>query len=283
MVKLEGMSALRRSPSRPKLADLIVEDVKRWIVAERKQPGDRLPNEKELVDLFQCSKSTVREALKSLEVHGLIKIRTGPGGGAFLQQVEHAHASEPLRNFLHFHHLDGHHIYQLRNILEPELAASVVGKLTPDQFERLEQTIRLCATVGTTEEEVRAQRVAELEFHSILTESCPNPVLSFICRFMNDLLKDLMIYKKALDSRHFGEANIDYHSRLLDAFRTGDAEKVRAVMAEHMLDAEHHMDEMESHIGALRLLLPGTKEHFSGLSRLEATSTAAALNQQAAE
>lgn len=277
------MSTLRRTPSRPKLADLIVEDVKRWIVAERKQPGDRLPNEKELVDLFQCSKSTVREALKSLEVHGLIKIRTGPGGGAFLQQVEHDHASEPLRNFLHFHHLDGHHIYQLRKILEPELAASVVGKLTPDQFERLDASIRLCATVGTTEEEVRAQRVAELEFHSILTESCPNPVLSFICRFMNDLLKDLMIYKKALDSRHFGEANIDYHSQLLDAFRTGDPESVRAIMAEHMSDAEHHMDEMESHIGAIRLLLPSSKAHFSGLSRLDEGNATPAASRLPAE
>ena len=39
-------------PKRQKLSDVIVEDVKRWIVAERKQPGDRLPNEKELIELF---------------------------------------------------------------------------------------------------------------------------------------------------------------------------------------------------------------------------------------
>lgn len=64
-------------------------------------------------------------------LRGLISIRTGPGGGAYLQQVSVDHASEPLRNFLHFHHLDGHHIYQLRKALEPELAVSVVGRLTP--------------------------------------------------------------------------------------------------------------------------------------------------------
>ena len=58
-------------PKRQQLSDVIVEDVKRWIVAERKQPGDRLPNEKELIELFGYSKSTVREALKALEVRGL--------------------------------------------------------------------------------------------------------------------------------------------------------------------------------------------------------------------
>lgn len=134
----------------------------------------------------------MRDALKALEVRGLISIRTGPGGGACLQQVP-----EPLRNFLHFHRLDGHHIYQLRKALEPELAARVVGKLTPEQFERLEENIRLCALEPTGEDELRMQREAELAFHRMLAESRPNPVLSFMCRFLNDLLRDLVVYKKA--------------------------------------------------------------------------------------
>ncbi|MDR6424805.1 DNA-binding FadR family transcriptional regulator [Variovorax paradoxus] len=241
---------------RQKLSDVIVEEVKRWIVAERKQPGDRLPNEKELIELFGYSKSTVREALKALEVRGLVSIRTGPGGGAYLQQVSVDHASEPLRNFLHFHHLDGHHIYQLRKVLEPELAVSVVGKLTPEHFERLEANVRLCTLEPTNEDELRTQREAELAFHTMLAEACPNPVLSFMCRFLNDLLRDLVVYKKALDHHHFGEANVDYHTQLLAAYRREDADEVRRLMAEHMVDAEAHMHEMEAHIGAKHLLLP---------------------------
>ncbi|MGH8786170.1 MAG: FadR/GntR family transcriptional regulator [Cupriavidus necator] len=250
------MTVGQHRPKRQKLSDVIVEDVKRWIVAERKQPGDRLPNEKELIELFGYSKSTVREALKALEVRGLIAIRTGPGGGAYLQQVSVEHASEPLRNFLHFHHLDGHHIYQLRKVLEPELAVSVVGRLTPEQLARLEENIRLCAHEPTDEDEQRIQRVAELEFHSLLAESCPNPVLSFMCRFLNDLLRDLVVYKNALDHRHFGEVNVDFHSQLVAAYRKEDAEEVHRLMTEHMIDAEAHMHEMEAHIGAKQLLLP---------------------------
>lgn len=250
------MKLSQHRPRRQKLSDVIVEDVKRWIVAERKGPGDRLPNEKELIELFGYSKNTVREALKALEVRGLVTIRTGPGGGAYLQQVAVEHASEPLRNFLHFQHLDGHHIYQLRKVLEPEMAVSVVGKLTSEQFLQLEENVRLCAVEPNNEEELRIQREAELAFHTMLAESCPNPVLSFMCRFLNDLLRDLVVYKNALNHHHFGEANVNFHTQLLAAYRREDADKVRRLMAEHMVDAEQHMHEMEAHIGAKRLLLP---------------------------
>jgi GntR family transcriptional repressor for pyruvate dehydrogenase complex len=250
------MSVGQHRKKRQKLSDVIVEDVKRWIVAERKQPGDRLPNEKELIELFGYSKSTVREALKALEVRGLIEIRTGPSGGAYLQQVSVDHASEPLRNFLHFHHLDGSHIYQLRKLLEPEMAASVVGRLDAAQLERLEENVRLCQHHPANHDELRAQRVAELEFHTLLGEYCPNPVLAFMCRFLNDLLRDLVVYKNTLDHHHFGEANVDFHSRLIAAYRREDAAEVRRLMAEHMSDAETHMHELEAHIGSKQLLLP---------------------------
>lgn len=258
-----------RKGARQKLSDLIVEDVKRWIVAERKKPGDRLPNEKELIELFGYSKSTVREALKALEVQGLIAIRTGPGGGAYLQKVGHEHASEALRNFLHFHPLDGHDIYQLRKIVEPELAASATGHLTVRHLDRLEENIRFCAMPVTNAEEMRAHREAELAFHSILAECCPNPVLAFVCRFLNELLTDLMVYKNALDSHHIGKANVDYHTQLLAAFRAGDADAVRRLMLEHMLDAETHMHDMEAVASDKHLMLPSSSRPTSLTSAAE--------------
>lgn len=63
-------------------------------------------------------------------------------------------------------------------MLEPELAASVVGHVTEEQFRRLEENVRFCAQPVTNEEEMRAHREAELVFHTILAEVCPNPVLA---------------------------------------------------------------------------------------------------------
>lgn len=106
---------LRRK--RQKLSDVIVESVKRSIVTDALKPGDRLPTERELMESFQCSKGSAREALKALEVEGLVSTRTGPSGGAYLNQAGTEPASRALRNYLHFQHLDGEQVYQLRKVI----------------------------------------------------------------------------------------------------------------------------------------------------------------------
>ena len=67
-----------------KRGDLVAEEIKRLITEKDLKPGDRLPREVELQQLFLVSKSTIREALKSLEVQGLIKVTTGPSGGGMV-------------------------------------------------------------------------------------------------------------------------------------------------------------------------------------------------------
>ena len=63
----------------------LAEALKDWIAENALQPGDRLPQEKELIERFKASRGTVREALKLLEAQDLISIRTGPRGGAYVK------------------------------------------------------------------------------------------------------------------------------------------------------------------------------------------------------
>lgn len=242
---------------RQKRSDQIVDEVKRWIVAEGKRPGDRLLPEKELVELFGCSKGTVREALKSLEVQGLVSVKTGPRGGATLESVGYEHAALPLRNFLHFQNITGRQLYALRKLLEPEMAASVVGLLTDEDFAALERAICTCDHPAADWEERRAQRVAELEFHVILARRCPDPLLGLICRFLDDLLRDLVVYRKVYlpEQTEFSRSNLDHHRDLLAAFRRSNAESVHKLMTKHMEVAEHYNIELDAYL-ADRLLAP---------------------------
>lgn len=251
----ENMAASNR-PKRQKLAELIAEDVKRWIASERLGAGDRLPNEKTLMELFGCAKGTIREMLKILEVEGLVSLRTGPGGGAVINPPTTEPASRTLRNFLHFQKLDGEQVYQLRKLLEVELAMSVVGQLGEGDIASLEANLVACRQCHEGEEEQRRQRILELEFHNILARACPNPLLAFMCQFLNDMLRDLVVFKKAYkpERKAFDQANQDYHQRLIDAYRDADREKVRALMSEHMCDAEHHMSALEAQMAAQMLV-----------------------------
>lgn len=241
---------------RQKLAELISDDIKRWIATERMTEGDRLPNEKTLMELYGCAKGTVREALKILEVEGLVTLKTGPGGGAILHTPSMEPASRMLRNFLHFRSLDGHQVYQLRRLLEVELAVSVVGKLSPEALESLAANIDACECHHPSEEDQRRQRFLELEFHNLLAKACPNPLLAFMCRFLNDMLRDLVVVKKAYipERKQFDEANHRYHRELVEAYRNEDKERVRQLMDEHMRDAEAHMSALEAEMADQMLI-----------------------------
>jgi len=237
-------------PKRIKRSDQIVQAVKRWVAINRMQPGDRLPNERELMDQFECSKGTVREALKSLEVQGLISIRTGPNGGAVLERVPYEKASELLRNFLHFEQPTGPEIYALRTLVEPEIAALATPRLSMEDVDTLEALVARCEKDPETFEERIDQRIAELDFHVLLAQRCGNTMLAFIGRFVNDLIRDLVIFKKSAlpEQREFSCANLAYHQQLVEAFRAKDSEAARRIMREHMLSAEHFNRELEGQL-----------------------------------
>jgi DNA-binding FadR family transcriptional regulator len=240
---------------------VIAEQIKDWIVEENLKPGDRLPGERDLIVRLRASKSTTREALKVLETQGLIVTRTGPGGGTFVKALSESQAVELLGNYFFFKNPTIRDIYTLRKLLEPQLAASVVGRLTDADFLRLESTMRIYAYPPKNLDEERLQRHAELDFHSILAELCPNPVLGFVCRFLHSLLRDLTVCRRIYDTPNpdLRTSGHSFQVMLVRALKRHDERAVRQIMFEHMENAQSLMEEREAIVqaGFLRF----NKEH----------------------
>jgi DNA-binding FadR family transcriptional regulator len=226
-----------------KRGDLMVEEIKAWIAEKRLAPGDRLPKEAELQALFGVSKGTAREALKSLEVQGLVKVTTGPAGGATIGEVPLEKALEQLQNYLFFRTLSIEQIYAVRRALEPELAAGAVPHLTEEHFAALERSIAICAPHTSDRGQALVQRQEDLHFHDVLANANPNALLRFMCQVINHLLRhSVAMGDPSLPAGHkLGETNVAAHRRLLAAARKGDAAKVRKLMAEHIDEAERHV------------------------------------------
>ncbi|MBU0801305.1 FadR family transcriptional regulator [Marinomonas sp. CT5] len=239
-----------KSKAKRKISDLIVDEVKRLIVFEKLNPGDRLPSEKDLIEQYEVSKGTVREAMKALEVEGLIKTKPGPGGGAWLTEVGTEPASRALRNYLYFRHISPKQLYQMRKLIEVELAVSVVGYLSDEDLLLLRKYTDQCNLKPTSEDEQRLQRIAELEFHNVLADASPNPILGFFARFLNESLRDLVVLKKSylIDYYEFTKSNVDYHYALINAYEKQDIKQVRTLMSEHMCDAETHFIVLDGEI-----------------------------------
>lgn len=238
------------SPSKRNRPLAAAELIKEHISAQGIKPGDRLPQEHELIEYLQVSKGTVREALKVLETQGLIRTRTGPGGGAFIKAVETDHAVALLANHFFFKELTIGHIYELRIALEPELVAGVATVITPDQIAELTTCMKPYSSPPSSKKEERAQRVAELEFHQKLAGFSQNPLLSFTCHFLVTLLRDLTLCRKIYNKPNpqLRKRGLSYQEQLIYALEAGDAEEARSIMRAHMKTAQRIMLSQEAEI-----------------------------------
>jgi GntR family transcriptional repressor for pyruvate dehydrogenase complex len=228
---------------RRKRTDEIVDAIKRMIVDHGLGPGDRLPQERELTVQYAASKGTVREALKALEVQGLISVRTGPGGGAFIERMSEGRAMSLLSNFLFAKNVTIANIYEMRRVLEPLLAASATPHIDAAGIARLEAIIALYDHEPADAQERWDQRMAELDFHGIVAEYADNPILAFTCRFLQRLLKDLAIAQEIYvqPEKVLRQSGIQHQRDLIAAMRRRDADSARRILAQHMDEAEQHM------------------------------------------
>lgn len=239
-----------------KRSDLVAQEIKRMVTERNFSPGDRLPRESELQEQFQVSKGTVREALKSLEVQGLITISTGPSGGGTIVEVPLDRTLQFMQNYLFFKEVTIDDIYAVRLTLEPELAAGAVPHLTEADFEALEHSIS-CCDPSSSSSNLLAQRREDVNFHDILAAANPNPFLRFTCELINEMIRQLIVFGNRTaqaEHRRFGEENVNYHREIMQAARARDADRVRELMLQHMQDAARAVKRMKGRIQG-RLIL----------------------------
>lgn len=236
------------APSRLSRPTRVAEAIKDWIVQAHFGAGDRLPSEPELIERFGMSKGTIREAMRILEAQGLVKSRTGPGGGTFVHEVSKERARALLGNYFYFKDLTIRDIYQLRRVLEPELAAALAGRLSESVLGQLEAIIGEYDAPSQDAEEEREQHVASLRFHALLAEQADNALLGFLIDFMVNMLSDLTVYRKLYEPPNLelwrrGRA---FQLDLVEALRSGDSDMARRVMRDHMETAQKLMEAQEA-------------------------------------
>ena len=212
--------------------------------------GDRLPGEAEMMERFGRSKGTIREAMRVLEAQGLIKTRTGPGGGSFVHEVSRMRAKALLGNYFYFRDLTLQDIYQMRRLLEPELAADLAGQLDEAQLHALTEVTESYRHPARTAEEERVQHIDSLRFHRLLAEFAGNELLGFTIGFMAQILTEMTVYRRLYDPPNVelwarGRA---FHLELIDALRDGDRDQARRIMTDHMATAQALMEAQEAEV-----------------------------------
>jgi len=237
------VAAIDREPAkrrRPRAFQQIVDEIRGDVFGRRLRDGDRLPSEAALAERFAVSRLAVREALRVLELQGLVRVAHGFQGGVFVAESGSMPVTAALETMLRLEHLDRAEIYTARRYLEPNTAALAARRL--DQ----RTSLALQENVAEAARRVDAGRPAfakNLEFHTLIAEACGNRILRLMTSAVLELLR-VVEQRKPSDAKVNREAS-QAHAAILDALRSGDATQTRAAM-------ERHLEWLERHYGAPR-------------------------------
>ncbi len=208
----------------------IVEQIRGELAEGRLKPGDQLPSERELSEQFQVSRASVREALRSLESTGMVRIKTGEG--TYVSSGAEALLSPLVSVILQQKDvlLD---IFEARKIIEPEIAALAAKRASPEEIQQME---------GIMEEQARqiAQGDtgvdADTAFHSLLTQSTKNKIFLRL----NDAIVDSLheTRERSLQIHGRPARSLAGHREILEAIRAKDAARARQAMLEHLTAIE---------------------------------------------
>ena len=220
-----------RAVRKTRVSQDIIEQVRDLVTSGRLKPGDRLPSERELSQALSVSRSSVREAVRAMESLGLIEARAGEG--TFVASPSGSRGSDPLIASLHQSWSTQHKLFEVRRVIEPDLAALAARRATAEQIERLR------AILNDQEAEIARGGTGVKQdslFHFLMAEATGNEALVRIVESLMDLL-----LKTREESLHHDERraqSLKQHHAILAAIEARDPRTAERLMRDHIRDVE---------------------------------------------
>ncbi len=205
----------------------IVRQVKALIAEGRLKSGDQLPPERDLAAQFKVSRTSVREALRTLESLGLIEIR--PGEGTFVRRVSVESLIEPLAHVILSQREAVGELFEARRLLEPALAGLAARRATQEDLQEMERILEEQAKEVAAGLTGLAQDAA---FHASIAASVRNRAITRIVNALMDLLTQSR--EESLQTPGRPTRSHQDHRRILDAIRRRDEARARRAMLDHL-------------------------------------------------
>lgn len=223
-------TSLFRRVSGGRISEEIVEQMKSAIRSGELRLGDRLPSERELADLFGVSRVSVRDALRILETHGLVEIRVGARGGAFVSAPPAAVVGEGIANMLIMSEASPSDVTEARMLFENAIMPLVCERATAEDLDVLGSLCR-------QQEEALAEGDYAVElsarFHVALADATHNPAIQLLIEsFRGPLLSSLERAKEVAPS--MGRAGVREHRALVEAIRAKDVIRAQDILGRHL-------------------------------------------------
>jgi len=230
-----GNGTLLKPIRRVRLYENAVEQIQNLILKKKYNPGDRLPSERSLAEQFHISRHSLREALRILDVTGLIEIKVGDGIYVkevdFLPYIESLNLS--IRSRLPIERDTFVKLWEARKILEVGVVELAVQQVT----EPFLKSLSWC--IGEMKKNIEHQEAfisAGIRFHRLLAEMARNEILILIWDMLANLMRKSQskIYRIAWSP----QTGLHAHNKIYLALKARDSRRAVEAMKDHMLEEE---------------------------------------------
>lgn len=213
-----------------RISATIVDQIRALIHQGQLAQGDRLPSERELCSSFGVSRVTIRDALRVLESSGLIEIRVGAHGGAYVTAPSTSNISAGLTDMLAMSSLSGAEITEARIIFEMGIIELVCERAEQEDFDALED---ICSRSTLSLESGNYDMDLSAEFHIRMTKSAHNRTLDLIVESFQGPLRYSL-----LEAQHtapnMGDPGVTEHRDILRALKLRDPVAAREILFKHL-------------------------------------------------
>ncbi|MGW1025674.1 FadR/GntR family transcriptional regulator [Streptomyces sp. NPDC002577] len=180
-------------PARPRRAfDEIITQIRALIQQGKLNPGDRLPAERALAEQFSVSRNTVREALRMLEISGLVVLKRGAAGGAFIAEGDSSLVAKSLSDALQLTDFSIADVTETLRGLSSVVTRAACRRMTDADLERLAANVALAEKL-TQEQQWERKVGVHLQFHAILAEATGNPVLVLLTNTLFEVVGEVIL------------------------------------------------------------------------------------------
>lgn len=243
--QVEGNNLFSEAVFRPlekkRYSEQIADLIQDKILRDHLETGTNLPSEKDLSLEFQVSRSVIREALRMLEVSGLVKIKKGPSGGIFVSNGFHKPITNFLNNLITLGDVTIDHLFDVRLLIEPHIAMEAALNAKDEHVKKLKELID--DSSKHQDDPIHLKR-NNLKFHLLVAKASGNPVLSLLLESVIELLvKTTLDFLDLSLERHFFQA----HKEIFHVIEQKNPEETKRLIKEDILDTKEKIERFRSH------------------------------------
>jgi DNA-binding FadR family transcriptional regulator len=223
----------------------VVEQIQEAILDGRLTTGQTLPAERELKELFNISRGTLREALRVLEHKGLIEIKLGVGGGSVVKAVDTDQISESLGLLIRSQKVSLNHLAQFREDVEGIVAAHAAENHVAEDIQKLNGLLASaheCVNKGSSQRNAFID--IDKQIHMTMAQITCNPVYISVLHSIHDNIHRYYDRFLSMEQPEL-EENYEDLCEMVRAIENGDAATARKVAKQHVKRFNQYMKERE--------------------------------------